>query len=122
MKRKFWKDLFTGRDGRTYDIGRVLWFQSIQAFIGLTAYALYKGGEFDAVAWGAGLAGLLAAGGAALGLKAGAEPDLNGNGIPDYLENLDVERRKRSRKGSRREPRLMDEVPEVEDHPDGPSE
>lgn len=83
---KFFRDLFTGRDNKTYDIGRVLWFQTVQAFIVMSIYALYKGSAFDPIAWGAGLAGLLAAGGASLGLKAGVEPDVNNNGIPDILE------------------------------------
>lgn len=83
---KFLRDIFTGRDNTTYDIGRLLWFQALQAFIFMSAYHLYKGGAFDPIAWGAGLAGLLAAGGASLGLKAKVEPDADGDGIPDILE------------------------------------
>jgi hypothetical protein len=85
--KKFFRDIFTGRDNRTYDIGRVLWFQAIQAFIAISIYALYKGGVFDPVTWGAGLAALLGGGGAAIGLKSTTEPeDLNGDGYVDEVE------------------------------------
>jgi hypothetical protein len=85
--RKFFKDLFTGRDNHTYDVGRVLWFQAIQAFIAISIYAIYQGGSFDAVTWGAGLAALLGGGGAAIGLKSTTEPDdLNGDGYVDEVE------------------------------------
>jgi hypothetical protein len=75
LVQRFFHDMFTGRDNHTFDMGRILWFQSIQAFIGLSVYALYKGGTFDPVLWGAGLAALMASGGAALGLKSGTEPE-----------------------------------------------
>lgn len=85
--KKFFKDLFTGKDNRTYDMGRVLWFQSIQAFMGISIYAIYKGGTFDPVLWGAGLAALLGGGGAAIGLKSMTEPaDTNGDGYIDAIE------------------------------------
>lgn len=71
---KFWRDMFTGRDNRTYDIGRVLWFQSVQAFILISLYALYKGGTFDPILWGAGLSALIAGGGAGLAMKGSTEP------------------------------------------------
>jgi hypothetical protein len=72
---KFFRDLFTGKDNSTYDIGRFLWFQGCQAFILFSGYALWKGGTFDPIVWGGGLAALLGAGGAALGLKATTESD-----------------------------------------------
>lgn len=87
---KFFRDIFTGRDNRTYDMGRVLWFQSIQAFILVTIYALHKGGSFDPVTWGAGLAALITGGGAAIGLKSNTEPHV-GYGDPpppDYLDSV----------------------------------
>lgn len=71
---KFVKDLFTGRDNKTYDIGRVLWFGSAVAFVGLTAYAIHQGGIFDPIAWGTGMAAIIGAGGVALGFKASTEP------------------------------------------------
>jgi hypothetical protein len=88
--QKFFRDIFTGRDNRTYDMGRVLWFQSVQAFVLVTIYSLHKGGSFDPVTWGAGLAALIAGGGAAIGIKASTEPnDANGDGKPDdYLDQV----------------------------------
>lgn len=71
---KFFRDMFTGKDNKTYDIGRVLWFQSVQAFVLLSVYAIYKGGEFDPITWGAGIAALIAGGGAGIKLKADTEP------------------------------------------------
>jgi|HigsolmetaAR202D_1030399.scaffolds.fasta_scaffold04170_7 hypothetical protein len=84
--KKFFKDLFTGRNNN-YDIARVMWFQSIQAYMLISAYSIYQGGTFDAIGWGAGLAALLGGGGAAIGLKANADPDdLNGDGYVDEIE------------------------------------
>ena len=72
---KVFRDWFTGGDGETYDIGRWLWFLSVNSYIGLTCVQMYRvGGTIDFVAWGGGLAALLGAGGAALGLKANTEP------------------------------------------------
>lgn len=72
---KVFRDWFTGGDGETYDIGRWLWFLSVNSYIGLTVIQMYRvGGTIDFVAWGGGLAALLGAGGAALGLKANTEP------------------------------------------------
>jgi hypothetical protein len=87
--RRFFHDLFTGTDNDTYDIGRVLWFQSIQAFMILSGYALYQGWEFDPIAWGGGLAALLGGGGAAIGLKASTEPKpISAESYADEIENL----------------------------------
>lgn len=89
MFKKFFKDIFTGKDNRTFDMGRVLWFQSVQAFILVTIYSLHKGGSFDPVVWGAGLAALIAGGGAAIGIKANTEPADN-----DYLDQVTAAKRK----------------------------
>jgi hypothetical protein len=83
---KFFKDLFTGKDNATYDIGRFLWFQGCQAFILFSGYALWKGGAFDPITWGGGLAALLGAGGAALGLKSHTESDTDATKAFDRLE------------------------------------
>lgn len=74
MKRAI-RHLFTGRDNHTIDIGRVLMFQAVQSYMILTAYFIYKGGAFDFIAYGSGLAALLAAGSAGLAMKAGTEPE-----------------------------------------------
>lgn len=72
--RKILRDCFTGRNSRTYDLGRILWFQSVQAFFLISIYALYKGGTVDMATWGGGLAALLAGGGAGIAFKSATEP------------------------------------------------
>lgn len=72
---KFIHDLFTGKDNDTFDIGRVLWFQCVNAYIVISLILVWRGTEVDLIALGGGLAALLGAGGAALGLKSNAEPD-----------------------------------------------
>lgn len=66
--------LFSGRDNATLDIGRILWMKVVVAYIALSGWHVVHAGGFDPVAWGTGGAALLAAGGAAIGLKAHAEP------------------------------------------------
>jgi len=65
---------FTGLDGKTIDIGRVLWAQSVFVFFGLSIHALILGQTFSPSEWGIGIGAILAAGGAAIGLKANTEP------------------------------------------------
>lgn len=69
------RQMFSGKDNASIDIARVMWFEAVNAFIMITIYFLYKGGTFDPISWGTGLAGILAAGGAAVGMKATSEPD-----------------------------------------------
>lgn len=71
---KLLKDWFTGVDGTTYDVGRVLWFSGVVVFLGCSMYALFIGQTWDAIAYGTGLGAVLAGGGAAIGFKANAEP------------------------------------------------
>jgi hypothetical protein len=70
----FLRHLFTGRDGVTFDLGRVLWIKLATAFVALSAWHVLHGGAFDPMAWAGGAAAILAGGGAALGLKASTEP------------------------------------------------
>ena len=69
------QNLFTGKDNETLDIGRVLWALSVITFLIMGVYSIRRGHSPDFLAYGTGLAALLAAGGAALGLKAKTEPD-----------------------------------------------
>ena len=74
--KKFLADILTGKDGHTYDIGRILWAWSVVSFTALGGYDLVHAGyRFDPVAYGTGIAAVLASGGAALGLKARTEPE-----------------------------------------------
>lgn len=70
----FLTNVFTGKDNQTHDIGRVLWFIGVVAFIGFSAFRVYTKGEFDAIGYGTGLGGLLAGGGLGINLKAKTEP------------------------------------------------
>ena len=72
-------DTFTGKDNKTIDVGRVLWASSVLSFLGMGFYGIYKGQAMDYIAFGTGAAALLAAGGAALGMKAKTEPGQKDN-------------------------------------------
>ena len=69
------KQLFTGKDNETVDLGRVLWAKSVIGYFAVAFYHLHNGGTIDFTAFGVGISGILAAGGAAIGLKANTEPD-----------------------------------------------
>lgn len=68
------RQTFTGADNKTLDIGRILWALSVLSFLSMGFYGIFKGQVMDYLAFGTGVAAVLAAGGAALGLKAKAEP------------------------------------------------
>ena len=74
--------LFTGKDNKTLDLGRVLWAKATVAFLGLAFYGVYKGNPVDYMAFGTGLAAVLAAGGAAIGFKAKSEPESTSEDLP----------------------------------------
>ncbi|MHB1176053.1 MAG: hypothetical protein ACYCZJ_13120 [Sulfuriferula sp.] len=67
---KILKDSFTIANGNDYDIGRILWALGVLTFCFLAGWAIIKNHQaFDAMSYGGGLAAVLAAGGAALGMK-----------------------------------------------------
>lgn len=71
----FLKDMITGSNNETFDIGRVLWALAVLTFLALAIYAVVgRGQPWDAQSYGTGLGLVLAAGGAALGFKAHTEP------------------------------------------------
>ena len=71
----FLKNLFTGGDNSTFDIGRVLWALACLVFMVLAVYAvMWKGQPWAPQDYGTGLGLVLAAGGAAIGFKAHTEP------------------------------------------------
>lgn len=65
---------FTGKDNKTIDIGRVLWAIGVLVFLSLSVYDTIRGSSFDAQTWGIGFGATLAAGGAAIAMKANTEP------------------------------------------------
>jgi hypothetical protein len=77
MRRLFLTAL-TGRDNVSIDIGRVVWSGlsvALAAFEGHAVIWLHQ--PFDPVAFATGAGAILAAGGAAIGMKAHAEPGAN---------------------------------------------
>jgi len=66
----FVKNLFTEADGVTWDLGRLQWFVGTVVYFGLSGYVyVFKAQAFDPVAWGAGFAAVLAAGGGMVWMK-----------------------------------------------------
>ncbi len=72
--KKIIKDSFTGKDGVTYDIGRMLWVKGAIIYNALSVYTVIHNHTFDFVAWGTGFGAVLAAGGIALFIKKDTEP------------------------------------------------
>lgn len=70
----FFKDIFTGPDGKTYDPARILWVVGIIAFLAFSSYQVYKTDNFDMVNFGVAYGSLLAAGAAGVRFKLGSEP------------------------------------------------
>jgi len=73
--KDLWVTLFTGKDNKSLDIGRVIWLLSVLSFIVFAFLGLYMDKPTDYIAYGTGLSTLLAAGGAALNLKSKTEPE-----------------------------------------------
>jgi hypothetical protein len=63
---RFFKDIVTDYDGRTYDTGRTLAVFVVLSMSLMQAWAVYKGGTFDAGAYGAGIAAVIASLGIAI--------------------------------------------------------
>ena len=82
------RDLLSGKDNYSLDIGRVLWAVGMVQFFGMSMYALIFGLAFDYISWSAGFGAILASGGAALKLKESTEPT---NKAPVKAENNTVD-------------------------------
>lgn len=77
---KFISDCFTNANG-DWDIGRVLWAIAVLVFLALACIAVLLNKQtFDPQTFGIGLGAVMAAGGAALGMKHRTEPD------PDHVD------------------------------------
>ena len=70
----FLRSMFTGKDNKSGDVGRVLWTFLTVALTFLEAHSVYKGTPFDPIAFSTGATAILAGGAGALGLKARTEP------------------------------------------------
>lgn len=73
---KFFKDIFTGIDGETWDLGRVLLALGCMLMIA-GGIDMMIDGQLDVVGFGAGFGGLLTGGGALLIMKRSTEPSVN---------------------------------------------
>jgi hypothetical protein len=71
---KLLRDLFTGRDGQTHDLGRWSWAGSFLAVVAAAAGNWWHGVAIDVVALGTALAAVAGAHGAALWAKKETEP------------------------------------------------
>jgi len=74
--RENMNDAFTGKDGETLDLGRILWALGCLVFLALSTGNFLRGAIFDPTSFGIGFGGLLAGGGGALALKSHTEPDI----------------------------------------------
>ncbi len=72
--RKLLIDCFTGADGTTYDVGRVLWAIAFLFGLGFETASVVSGLTFSLQEYGIGVGALLLAGGGSLHLKASTEP------------------------------------------------
>jgi len=68
------KDLVTGKDGVTHDIGRWGGMVAFLSGLGFQGYSLYQGQPFDMLNFGTGIGALAAGVGAMLKLKETTEP------------------------------------------------
>ena len=67
--------VFSGKDNRTLDLGRILWAIGTLVYFALSIHSVWHGTVFDPIAWGTGFGAVLAAGGAALWMKKDTEPE-----------------------------------------------
>lgn len=72
--KKVIKDMATGLDGESYDIGRILMAIGFFSMVGFQGVSVFKTGTFDPQNFGIGLGGLLGGGCAGLGFKSRTEP------------------------------------------------
>lgn len=70
---KLFKDWFTENDGVSYDPIRMLAVVGVIEFLALAAHTAITTHTFDLQGFGVGLGAVLAAAGAAVGIKAGTE-------------------------------------------------
>lgn len=70
----FFKHLFTGIDGVTYDPARALWIVGIVSFLVFAGYEVWNTKHFDMVNFSVAYGTLLAAGAAGVKIKESTEP------------------------------------------------
>jgi hypothetical protein len=68
------RNLFTGVDNSTYDLGRVIWVHFALVYSLVSVWHLYNGNGFDPLTWSAGAGAVMASGSGSLLLKKSTEP------------------------------------------------
>lgn len=68
------KQLFTGKDGATQDLGRWSWAFSLASIISIATYQAVTGKPVDLQSLGIAISTVVAAHGVAIGLKKDTEP------------------------------------------------
>lgn len=63
---KFLRDIATDYDGKTYDTGRSLALFCVASLTIMQAYSVYRGAAFDPMAYGGGVAAIIACLGVAI--------------------------------------------------------
>ncbi len=66
---KFIRDLFTGKDNETYDIGRVCLFIGCMVFFYLCGLETYRGHDFKPIEFGTGFGLIIGSGALVIALK-----------------------------------------------------
>lgn len=74
VRPSFWRTVLSGKDNQSFDVGRILWVFFSGALVAHESVAVHHGQPFDAIAFATACGALMAAGGAALGLKSHTEP------------------------------------------------
>lgn len=78
MFKELLKQISTGIDGESYDIGRILWLITTIGILLVTAYMLYKGLPVSIQDLGISLGANATAHGSAIMMKRGTEPTTDG--------------------------------------------
>ena len=66
---------FTGKDNIHIDVARIMWAIGVLAFIGMSAFMIWKTHNFNPLEWGSGFAVVNGGSGAAIKLKEKTEPE-----------------------------------------------
>lgn len=74
MNMDWLKQLVTGKDNTTHDLGRWSWIVSMTTVIGHSVWTVAHGTQIDLIQLAAALSAVVAAHGAALFMKKGTEP------------------------------------------------
>lgn len=86
---KILRQLLTGADNSTHDVGRWLWLAGFVAYIAFQGYAILKGQSWDPQEFAIGLGAVLALGGAGVAVKASTEPKPTARASdPSYGESV----------------------------------